>query len=251
MRPLTWGWKLSVGALAIILFVASLTFGQPMSAQSQIVTQEKVTEQDILPLPKGFVYLDEMIPTARYDLRYYSNNNFIGKRIDGYKAPHAIMSLQGATALKKVGDELGKKGYELLILDAYRPQKAVNHFVRWSQDPKDIKMKKQYYPLLDKRNLFKLGFISMKSGHTRGSTLDLTLVHKTTGKVVDMGSNFDFFGDISMHGTKLINKQQTSNRNLLKNTMIKYGFKAYSKEWWHYTLINEPFPKQYFDFDVE
>jgi len=243
------GMKIAFVTVAASLFLASSSLGQTFSAQSQTVEQDKIVK--VNALPNGFVYLEEIIPAAHYNLRYYGENNFIGKRIDGYIVPHAIMSLKGAQALKKVSDELGKKGYRLLILDAYRPQKAVNHFVSWSQDPKDIMMKKYYYPLLDKSNLFKLGFIATKSGHSRGSTVDLSLIHKSTGKVVDMGSSYDFFGDISKHGTKLISKQQTGNRNLLKNAMIKYGFKAYSKEWWHYTLINEPFPKKYFDFNVE
>ncbi len=239
---------ITLSALFVSMIITS-TFGQPVSAESLNVTQDMIVKKN--NLPKGFVYIDDMIPSVHLDIRYYGEYNFVGQHIDGYKAPLAIMSLKGVTALKKVSDELEKKGYLLLIYDAYRPQKGVNDFVRWSKDAKDTKMKIEFYPLLDKRNLFKLGFISSKSGHTRGSTIDLSLVHKSTGKVVDMGSPFDFFGDISNHGTKLINKQQTGNRNVLKNAMVKYGFKPYSKEWWHYTLINEPFPKQYFNFDVE
>jgi len=249
MKPSRKGMVITLSALLVSMFIISSIFGQPVRAESVNGAQEMVVKKN--NLPKGFVYIDDMIPSAQFDIRYYSEYNFVGKRIDGYKAPLAIMSLKGVTALKKVSDELEKKGYLLLIYDAYRPQKGVNDFVRWSKDAKDTKMKNEFYPLLDKRNLFKLGFISSKSGHTRGSTIDLSLVHKSTGKVVDMGGPFDFFGDISNHGTKLITKQQTGNRNVLKNAMVKYGFKPYSKEWWHYTLINEPFPKQYFNFDVE
>lgn len=137
------------------------------------------------------------------------------------------------------------------IQDAYRPQQAVNHFVRWSQDTKDVKMKTQYYPKLDKRNLFKLGFIAKKSGHSRGSTIDLTLVNLKTGAEVDMGSPYDFFGDISFYDTNLITKQQKANRKLLKDAMVKQGFKPYTKEWWHFTLINEPYPNRYYNFNVE
>lgn len=249
MKPSRKGMVITLSALLVSMFIISSIFGQPVRAESVNGAQEMVVKKN--NLPKGFVYIDDMIPSAQFDIRYYSEYNFVGKRIDGYKAPLAIMSLKGVTALKKVSDELEKKGYLLLIYDAYRPQKGVNDFVRWSKDAKDTKMKNEFYPSLDKRNLFKLGFISSKSGHTRGSTVDLSLVHKSTGKVVDMGGPFDFFGDISNHGTKLITKQQTGNRNVLKNAMVKYGFKPYSKEWWHYTLINEPFPKQYFNFDVE
>ncbi|WP_339256425.1 M15 family metallopeptidase [Paenibacillus sp. FSL P2-0136] len=202
-------------------------------------------------LPGGFVYLDEVIPSAQYEIRYYSENNFTGTRVDGYKAPLAIFSKTAAAALKKVSEDLEQKGYILRVYDAYRPQQAVNHFVRWSQDAGDLKMKAQYYPKLDKRNLFKLGFIAKKSGHSRGSTIDLTLAQKSTGKLVDMGSPYDFFGEISYYNTNLISSTQHANRKLLKDAMVKQGFKPYAKEWWHFTLIKEPYPKQYFNFKVE
>ncbi|KGE17179.1 M15 family metallopeptidase [Paenibacillus wynnii] len=194
---------------------------------------------------------NDIIPSAHYDIRYYGENNFVGARIDGYKAPLAILTRIAAVALKAVSDDLESKGYSLKIQDAYRPQQAVNHFVRWSQDTKDVKMKTQYYPKLDKRNLFKLGFIAKKSGHSRGSTIDLTLVNLKTGAEVDMGSPYDFFGDISFYDTNLITKQQKANRKLLKDAMVKQGFKPYTKEWWHFTLINEPYPNRYYNFNVE
>ncbi|WP_218639635.1 M15 family metallopeptidase [Paenibacillus sp. FSL R7-0337] len=202
-------------------------------------------------LPGGFVYLDEIIPSAQYEIRYYSENNFTGTRVDGYKAPLAIFTKTAAAALKKVSEDLEQKGYILRIYDAYRPQQAVNHFVRWSQDASDLKMKPQYYPKLDKRNLFKLGFIAKKSGHSRGSTIDLTLAQKSTGKLVDMGSPYDFFGEISYYNTTLISSTQHESRKILKDAMTKQGFKPYAKEWWHFTLIKEPYPKQYFNFKVE
>ncbi|GGD93980.1 M15 family metallopeptidase [Paenibacillus nasutitermitis] len=201
-------------------------------------------------LPKGFVYLDEVIPSAEYDIRYYSDYNFIGTRIDGYNAPLAIMSAEGAKALKAVSKDLASKGYRLKIFDAYRPQKAVNHFVRWSKDSKDIAMKEIFYPDVAKQDLFK-GYLAKKSGHSRGSTVDLTIVSAKTGEELDMGSGFDFLGDISSHGSKKITAAQTKNRNLLKNAMVRQGFEPYSKEWWHYTLKKEPYPKKYFDFTVE
>ncbi|WP_379148577.1 M15 family metallopeptidase [Paenibacillus sp. sgz500992] len=220
--------------------------GQKAGASAQQVSTQKKKN-----LPNGFVYLDEIIPTAQYEIRYYSDNNFTGTRVDGYKAPLAIFSKTAAAALKKVSDDLERKGYILRIYDAYRPQKAVNHFVRWSQDAGDIKMKLQYYPKLDKQNLFKLGFIAKKSGHSRGSTIDLSLADKKTGALVDMGSPYDFFGEISYYNTSLVSAKQHANRKLLKDAMAKHGFKPYSKEWWHFTLIKEPFPKQYFTFNVE
>jgi D-alanyl-D-alanine dipeptidase len=202
-------------------------------------------------LPKGFVYVDEVIPAAMFDIRYYGKYNFVGTRIDGYKAPLAILSVKAANALKSVNAELERKGYVLLIYDAYRPQKAVDHFTRWARDPKDTKMKKDFYPEVDKSKVFKLGYVASKSGHTRGSTVDLTIAYKKSGIIVDMGSPYDFFGEVSSHGTKLITAKQTANRNILKNAMLKHGFKLYEKEWWHYTLKIEPYPNRYFNFDVE
>lgn len=202
-------------------------------------------------LPKGFVYLDEVIPSAMYDIRYYSNYNFVGARVDGYEAPYAIMTQQAAKALKAVAADLAAKGYKLVVYDAYRPQKAVDHFIRWSKDPKDQKTKDIFYPGTDKSKLFKLGYLSSKSGHSRGSTVDLSIASLKTGKLVDMGGSFDFLGPVSAHGAKLANATQTANRSLLKKAMEKRGFKAYGKEWWHYTLAKEPFPKTYFNFDVK
>ncbi len=202
-------------------------------------------------LPKGFVYLDEIIPNAQYDIRYFSDNNFIGGQIKGYEAPLAILTAKAAKALKKANEELDKQGYRLKIIDAYRPQKAVNHFISWSKKNGDTLMKDEFYPDVDKKNLFKLGYLSSKSGHSRGSTVDLTLVYKRTGEEVDMGSRVDFLGEISSHGTKLITKEQRKNRYILKTAMVNQGFKPYTKEWWHYTLKNEPFPSTYFNFNVE
>jgi len=201
-------------------------------------------------LPKGFVYLDEAVPGALFDIRYYSDNNFVGKRVDGYEAPVPIAAAKAAKALKAANDELARKGYVLLIYDAYRPKKAVSHFVRWAKDPKDTLTKKTFYPNVDKTKVFKLGFVSSKSGHSRGSTVDLTIADKKTGEAIDMGGPFDFFGEISAHGAKGLTAKQTANRKLLKNVMVKHGFKPYNKEWWHYTLVEEPFPNTYFDFDV-
>jgi len=202
-------------------------------------------------LPQGFVYMDEVIPDIKLDIRYNSDYNFVGNRIDGYKAPVAILSTEAAQALKAVNEELEGKGYKLLIYDAYRPQKAVNHFIRWAKDAKDTIMKDVFYPNVDKTKVFKLGYVATKSGHSRGSTVDLTIVDKESDEPVDMGSPYDFFGEISSHGTPLITAQQTLNRQLLLNVMVKHGFKRYDKEWWHYTLQDEPYPNKYFDFDVE
>ncbi|MNB65231.1 D-alanyl-D-alanine dipeptidase [compost metagenome] len=203
------------------------------------------------PFPNGFVYVDEVIPAARFDIRYYGEDNFVGRRIAGYKAPYAILTRQAADALKKVSDEVASKGYGIKIYDAYRPQKAVNDFIAWSKESSDIKMKQRYYPRLDKKNLFRLGFIATKSGHSRGSTVDITLVNLRTGKLVDMGGPHDFFGELSYYNYPLLTNTQKQNRKLLKDAMEQAGFKGYSKEWWHFTLVDEPYPHTYFNFDVK
>jgi len=204
----------------------------------------KVNAQD-------FVYVHEVIPDVVYDIRYFSTENFMGVRIEGYKKPVALLSRDAAKALGLVQFELAKQGYGLKIFDAYRPQKAVNHFIRWAKVLDDTLTKRTYYPDLDKSVLFELGYIAERSGHTRGSTLDLTIVYTDNKKEVDMGSPWDFFGDISHHGTKKISNKQTANRNILLKAMEKYGFKKYDNEWWHFTLKNEPYPDTYFNIDVQ
>jgi D-alanyl-D-alanine dipeptidase len=203
------------------------------------------------PLNKDFVYLKDIMPNLRSDLRYYGSNNFIGKPIEGYINPKCILSKEAAYALKKVQDELERLGFGLLIYDAYRPQMAVDHFVRWSQDPDDTTMKVQYYPNINKKDLFVKGYISVKSGHSRGSTVDLTIVSLKTRQILNMGSPYDLFDEISGQGAVHITKNQRSLRSLLKRRMEKHGFQSYEKEWWHFTLEDEPYPDTYFNFPVE
>ncbi len=202
-------------------------------------------------VPEGFIYIDQLIPTVQYDIRYYNGNNFVGSRIDGYDAPAAILTSEAAEALKDVSEELESQGYYLKVFDAYRPQKAVNHFINWAKDADDTKMKPWYYPNIDKKDLFWKGYIAEKSSHSRGSTVDLTLVYKETGEELDMGSSYDFLDSISAHDTTLITTDQAANRKILKDSMQKHGFNAYYKEWWHYTLINEPYPNTYYDFNIK
>ncbi len=202
-------------------------------------------------LPDGFVYVNDIIPTAQLEIRYFSEDNFVGTVIDGYEAQKAILTVEALQALKKAADNLYEQGYYIKIFDAYRPQRAVDHFVRWAKDIDDTKMKEKYYPELDKAVLFELGYIAKKSGHSRGSTVDLTLVEISTGKELDMGSGFDFFGEISNHGTDLITEEQEKNRNILRDAMVDAGFEVYPEEWWHYKLKDEPYPDTYFDFPVK
>ncbi|MGE5391248.1 MAG: M15 family metallopeptidase [Deltaproteobacteria bacterium] len=202
-------------------------------------------------VPEGFVYVKEMVPSAELDIRYYGSNNFTGRPVAGYQAPVAILTIETTRALADASKDLAGQGYSFKIFDAYRPQKAVNDFIRWAKEPDEERMKSRFYPRIEKKDLFSLGYLALKSGHSRGSTVDLTLMDKKTGKEVDMGSSFDFLDPISAHGSSDITPVQTANRQLLKSIMEKHGFKSYSGEWWHYTLINEPYPNQYFDFDVE
>ncbi|MDY6399495.1 MAG: M15 family metallopeptidase [Synergistales bacterium] len=199
----------------------------------------------------GFVKLAEAVPDVILEIRYYSTYNFVGDRIEGYETPVAYLTKEAAAALKEVSDEVIKKGYRLKIYDAYRPQRAVSHFARWAKDIKDTRMKKYFYPELDKSVLFDQGYIDYKSGHSRGSTLDLTLFDMKTEKEVDMGGTFDYFGVKSHPDYKKITKKQYNNRMILRNAMTAHGFRPLSTEWWHFTLNNEPYPDTYFDFPVE
>ncbi len=201
-------------------------------------------------LPEGFVYLTEVVETAQLDIRYYGDNNFVGQRIAGYEAPTAISTVEAAAALAQAAERLEEQGYYIKVFDAYRPQTAVDHFVSWAKDLDDQKMKDVFYPNVDKSRLFELAYIAERSGHTRGSVVDLTLVEISTGEEVDMGSGFDFFGAISHHGTDLITPEQESNRNILRDAMVAAGFEIYPEEWWHFILSDEPYPDEYFDFSV-
>lgn len=202
-------------------------------------------------LPESFVYVQREIPDIIVDLRYFASNNFTGRPVVGYEKPVLIMSKKATQALAKVQKELKKKGYALKVFDAYRPQRSVTSFEVWAKDINDTIAKAEFYPEVDKRDLFTLGYIASKSGHTRGSTIDLSLVNLITGKDVDMGSPFDFFGTISHQDASQITVQQQANRLILKQAMLQFNFKEYQEEWWHFTLKDEPFPETYFDFVIK
>ncbi|PCJ58190.1 MAG: peptidase M15 [Planctomycetota bacterium] len=212
---------------------------------SQIIGENKKQ------LPKGFVYLKNIIPNAVVDIKYYSDENFIGKRIEGYEGNKGILTQEAAGALIKVQSELKKNNMGIKIFDAYRPQRAVNHFLKWASNFNDKKMKSNYYPNVNKSDLVKEGYVSKKSSHSRGSTVDITIVNLLTGQELDMGSRYDLF-DVKSHvNFKKLKSQQKANRIVLNKVMKKNGFKSYSKEWWHFTLVNEPFKDKYFDFIVK
>jgi len=202
-------------------------------------------------LPKGFSYVSEIDATIKKELRYATSNNFIGKPIDGYLKDSLIVSTPAAKALKEIQTKLMLSGLSLKIFDAYRPQQAVDHFVRWAKVMNDTLMKQLYYPNVQKSELFTLGFIASKSGHTRGSTVDLCIVDVKTNKELDMGSSYDFFGEKSHPFYKKITEAQMKNRMLLRTIMIKNGFIPYDNEWWHFTLKDEPYPTTYFNFLIE
>ena len=197
-----------------------------------------------------FVSVTDAVPDVILEIRYFSTYNFVGDRIDGYEEPLALLTKEAAAALREVSEEVISKGYRLKIYDAYRPQKAVTNFVNWAKDASDVRMKAYFYPDLEKDVLFPQGYIAEHSGHSRGSTLDLTLVDMQTGKELDMGGVFDFFGEISHPDYRDITDEQYSNRMLLREAMLGHGFKPLDEEWWHFTLENEPFPDTYFTFPV-
>ena len=198
----------------------------------------------------GFVLLSEAVPDAILEIRYYSTYNFVGERIDGYEEPLAFLTKEAAAALKEVSDDLVQKGYRLKIYDAYRPQKAVTHFMNWALDVEDTRMKEYFYPELDKEVLFPQGYIAEHSGHSRGSTVDLTLFDMTTEKEVDMGGTFDYFGELSHPDYTGITEEQYANRMILRDAMLSHGFRPLAEEWWHFTLDDEPYPDTYFTFPV-
>jgi D-alanyl-D-alanine dipeptidase len=202
------------------------------------------------PLPSGFVDAAAVVDGLAVDMRYFSNNNFVGERIDGYEHARCVLSAQAAFALAAAQKNLAARGLGLKVFDCYRPQRAVAHFVRWAQKVDDVRRKSQFYPDVDKRDLFKDGYISERSGHSRGSTVDLTLVRRADGRELDMGSPFDFFSPKSSPTDRGVSPEAQRNHALLAEAMTAGGFRPYDKEWWHFTLANEPFPETYFDFPV-
>jgi D-alanyl-D-alanine dipeptidase len=221
-------------------------------------------EQTIDPADNSlFVTLTDAVPDAILEIRYFGTYNFVGARIDGYEEPTALLTKQAADSLRAVSDDIKSQGYRLKIYDAYRPQKGVDHFVRWSKDVNDTLMKRYFYPDLDKSVLFPQEYICERSGHSRGSTVDLTLFDMATEKELDMGGTFDWFGHESHPDfggnpetfeytpNDSITETQFANRMILRKAMMRHGFKPFRTEWWHFTLANEPFPDTYFTFPVK
>ena len=200
--------------------------------------------------PSGFVVLADYVPGIIQEIRYHSTYNFIGDRIDGYEEPIALLTIEAARALKSVSNEMNVQGYRLKVFDAYRPVCAVKHFVLWGIEDQDLRMKPFFYPDLEKQELFNKGYIAKQSGHSRGSTVDLTLLDMTTGREVDMGGPFDFFSELSHPDYRDITEEQYNNRMMLQQVMVRNGFEPIDCEWWHFTLKKEPYPETYFEFPV-
>ena len=198
----------------------------------------------------GFVVLADYVPSIIQEIRYHSTYNFVGDRIDGYEEPCALITREAARALKDVSNEMAVRGLRLKVFDAYRPARAVKHFVLWGIEDLDLRMKPFFYPDLDKTDLFSKGYIASRSSHSRGSTVDLKLLDMMTGKELEMGSTFDMFSEVSHPDYKGITKEQYTNRMLLRNIMMRKGFQPIDCEWWHFTLRDEPYPNTYFDFPV-
>ncbi|PCJ28015.1 MAG: peptidase M15 [SAR86 cluster bacterium] len=208
-------------------------------------------ESTLPEIPNEFVDIQQVIPNIILDVRYFTADNFVGEQFDGYDAAKVYLTIAGADALRLVQLELNDYGLGLKVFDGYRPQMAVDHFVRWAKDLSDIKMKQRYYPSVEKKNLFRDGYIASRSGHSRGSTIDLTLVSLNSGQELDMGTRWDFFDLKSWPSSTDVGAQQRANRLLLRGVMINNGFRPLEEEWWHFTLVDEPFPDRYFNFPIQ
>jgi D-alanyl-D-alanine dipeptidase len=218
-----------VASIAALLLVASPT-----------VAQER---------PVDFIDAAHVVPGLIVDMRYAGTHNFVGARIDGYDRPICYLTREAAAALAQVARDLAPRGLRLKAFDCYRPERAVRHFARWARNLADVAQKAEFYPDVDKRSLFRDGYISPRSGHSRGSTIDLTLVH-ADGAELDMGTPFDFFSPRAAPSSRDVSAPAQTNRALLARAMRRRGFMSYRKEWWHFTLRNEPFRDRYFDFAV-
>jgi len=231
-----------IGLLIAVLMICLICALHPIAASADDVNLSDDSSD--------FVLLSDAVPNVILEIRYYSTYNFVGDRIDGYEQPVALLTREAAAALREVSNDLAARGYRLKIYDAYRPQKAASHFLRWALDYEDTRMKAYFYPELEKNRLFPQGYISEHSSHSRGSTVDLTLINMDTEKEADMGGAFDWFGELSHSDCKDITEEQYANRMILREAMMAHGFKPLEEEWWHFTLENEPYPDTYFTFPV-
>jgi len=201
-------------------------------------------------IPEGFAALSEAAPRVLQDIRYATCYNFLGRPADGYEAPVAYLSQKAAKALNAASEEALAHGWLLKVFDAYRPQRAVDHFNRWVLDDGDTAMKRWFYPDVEKAELYALDFLGRRSSHSKGSAVDLTLFDPLEGRDADMGGPFDFFGPRSHYDWAGLTPGQAENRRLLRELMQKNGFAPLESEWWHFQLVDEPFPETWFDFVI-
>ena len=263
--------KLAALLCGVTLLTGGFAYDLPQ-VDAKSVKQAVETRSTSPSDSRGFVILTEAVPDIITEVRYYSTYNFVGDRIDGYNEPCVLMTREAAKALKAVSDDVKAQGYRLKIYDAYRPQRAVDNFVKWAEKIDDNRMKSYFYPQVRKEVLFDEGYIDARSGHSRGSTVDLTILDMATGKEVDMGGTFDHFGieshpdwcgnpDTGKYTGEFkgdtpatdgkINEVQFKNRMILRQAMMRHGFRPIDTEWWHFTLNNEPYPDTYFTFPVQ
>jgi D-alanyl-D-alanine dipeptidase len=199
---------------------------------------------------EDFVFVDEYVFGIYWDAKYATWDNFTGRPVDGYEANRIVGTKPLCAALDRARDEAASRGFGLLLWDGYRPQRAVDSFLRWSRQPEDGRTKLRHYPNIDRAEMFEKGYVAARSGHSRGSTVDLTLYHLATGERAPMGGDHDLMDAISHHGARWITQVEAKNRRYLRTIMETSGFCSYDCEWWHYTLEDEPFPDTYFDFPI-
>jgi D-alanyl-D-alanine dipeptidase len=201
-------------------------------------------------MKEGFAYVDTLVPGVRWDAKYATWDNFTGKPVDGYVANRVVGTRELCAALEKAQEKAASIGFGLLLWDGYRPRRAVECFLRWSAQPEDGRTKQRHYPNIDRSEMFERGYVATTSGHSRGSTVDLTLYHLATGELAPMGGHHDLMDAVSHHGARGITPAEAENRRHLRTVMEDCGFARYDREWWHYTLEDEPYPDTYFDFPI-
>jgi D-alanyl-D-alanine dipeptidase len=201
-------------------------------------------------MTEDFVFVDELVGGIRWDAKYATWDNFTGKPVDGYGANRIVGTRALCAALERARDEAAVLGLGLLLWDGYRPQRAVDCFLHWSTQPEDGRTKLRHYPNIDRTEMFEQGYVAARSGHSRGSTVDLTLFDLTTGDLVPMGGDHDLMDSVSHHGAKEVRETEARHRRDLCSIMETSGFGSYDREWWHYTLTDEPFPDTYFDAPI-
>jgi D-alanyl-D-alanine dipeptidase len=203
-----------------------------------------------MTMHEGFAFVDEVVSGIRWDAKYATWDNFTAKPVDGYYANRVVGSRELCAALEDARDKAASLGFGLLLWDGYRPQCAVDCFVRWSQEPENGRTKLRHYPNIDRPEMFERGYVAAKSGHSRGSTVDLTLYRLASGELAPMGGDHDLMDPISHHGAQGISRVEANNRQHLRSIMEDCGFSSYEYEWWHYTLKQEPYPDTYFEFHI-